>query len=443
MKTITQKMLEKKVASVWGVGYLGYTTILKLQHSGFRVVCFDLNSTQLHRFQNQGASCTNEQEACWSRRGYVPRLDASKITISLNPNELFKASDIHFIAIPESSKDKKRTVAEKLVGYFIRNLKKKGPPPLLIFESAFVPGHIEKHFLTPLRKEGFVCGKHYFLGIWFRTDWMIESFIDNKEAMPAVGYCGKSNEILDEVLRYFDIPFFKFASVREAEIYINAFNAIQAMVNDFVRQLSLGYPAIDMRKVASLLFANVRLDECQLNMGTGGTKMILAIDNLIEGSVNPGSLTLLREFQDLNISSVLAYGEYIIRHGYKSVTILGLTYRGNQKDITLSPSITLADYLIKNSVNVSLHDPLFEEKEIETMVKGARVVRFSKDVFQSDVVIVASDHDEYKYLSQKQLGAFGGKTKLVIDNDGIWSKLNFKNTTRYVQVGDGSLNLFS
>lgn len=442
MKNIAQKMLEKKIVSVWGVGYLGYTTILRLQNSGFRVICFDINSAQLEKFRSHCA-CTKEQEACWSRRGYVPRIDASKVTVSINPRNLFEHSAIHFIAIPEPLRDMQKTVVEKFAGYFVKNIGKGRTPPLLIFESVFVPGHIENHFIQPLRRQGFVCGKHYFLGAWFRTDWTIESFIDNKEAMPAAGYCSKSSQVLDEVLSYLDIPVFRFSKIRDGEIYVNAVNTLQAMVNDFVRQLSLGYPSADMRRIAQVLFKNTSLNECQLNIGTGGTKMTLAIDNLIEGSSNSESLTLLREFQNLNISSVLAYGEYIMRHGYKSVTILGLTYRDNQKDIMLSPSMTLADYLIKNSINVSLHDPLFKKEETQKMVKGSRAVSFPKDVFQNDVLIIASNHDEYKYLSQKKLDAFEIKTKLIIDNDGIWSKLDFGKNTRYVQVGDGTFNLLS
>lgn len=442
MKNIVQKMLEKKIVSVWGVGYLGYTTILKLQNSGFRVTCFGINSAQLEKFRNHCA-CTREQEVCWSNRGYVPRIDASKVTVSMNPHNLFEQASIHFIAIPEPSKDMQETSVAKLAGYFIKNIGKCKTPPLLIFESVFVPGHIEKHFIIPLRKKGFICGKHYFLGAWFRTDWAIESFIDNKEAMPAAGYCSKSSQVLDKVLGYLNIPVFKFSDITDGEIYVNAVNTLQAMVNDFVRQLSLGYPSADMQRIAQAIFMNTNFNECQLNIGTGGTKMTLAIDNLIEGSGNPESLTLLKEFQNLNISSVLAYGEYIMRHGYKSVTILGLTDRGNQKDVMLSPSMTLSDYLIKNSVRVFLHDPLFTKTELQKMVRGSRIVSFPEGAFQNDVLIVASNHDEYKYLSQEKLDAFAIKTKLIIDTDGIWSKLDFGKNTQYVQIGDGTLNLLS
>lgn len=435
-----KNILRTKKASVWGFGYLGYTTMLKLQNSGFEITAYDFNTEQAKLFQS-GEYPSKDQIIVWSRLGFIPKLDLKRIKIAKNPRELFKSSSLHFVAIPENYKDIDcGSVAERLAKVFSKELN-DNITPLLIFESASKPGHIEKHFVEPLKKEGFRCSKDYYLGTWFRTDWDIETFISQNFKIPIAGYCRESLEAMRKLFDYLVIPKIELNSIKEAEIYINSVNTIHAMANDFIRQLALGYPAVNIKKLSEVLFRNIRLEGCALNIGTGGERMTFAVDNLIKGSSNPDNLTLLKEFQNINISSVLSYAEYIKRHAYKSVAILGITYEGNQKDLVLSPSVTLAEYLIKNSVKVFLNDPFCTRQEIEKIVKGALVTDFPGEAFSADILILASGHNQYKYLSQSALDKINKKTQLIIDNHGLWSDLHFGKKIKYHQVGDGSLNL--
>jgi len=428
-------ILKKKTVSVWGLGYLGYTTILKMQNNGFNILAYDPNVDQLNQFVS-GKYPGKERLAAWSSLGYMPKLDYSKIKVVGSPSELFKSSNLHMIAIPE------KDVTTKLADIFARNLKKQKITLLIIFEWAFIPGHIEKNFVTRLKDAKLTCSRDYYLGAIFRTDWSIEAFINQKDKMPIAGYCSQSSKVLRDFFSYIDIPTIELDSLKSAEVYVNSLNVVQAMVNDFVRQLAIGYPSVNIKKLSNLLFKNIALDDCALNIGTGGTRMTYAIDHLIQGSDNPEELTLLKEFQDINISSVLNCAEYIIRHSYNDVTILGVTYKGNQKDLTLSPAVTLANHLIKNSVKVLLNDPFCSQRELRRLAKGTRTAEFPKDVFSTEVLVLASDHNEYKYLSQGALDAIKNKkTKLIIDNYGIWSNLSFGKRIKYYQVGDGSLNL--
>jgi UDP-N-acetyl-D-mannosaminuronate dehydrogenase len=419
---------------------LGYTTIFKLQNSGFQIRAYDPNRVQSKLFVG-GKYPSREQIAIWSAQNYLPKIDATRIEVFDDPSQLFKSCELHMIAIPESQKNgPQENVTTKLAEIFWQNLKKNGTRPLIVFESAFVPGHIEKYFVGTLKRRGLHCDKDYYLATLFRNDWNIEAFLSQKDKMPIAGGSRNSLSVARELFEFLSLPTVELGSIKEAEIYVNSINAIQAMVNDFVRQLALGYPSVNAKRLSELLFRNINLDDCALNIGTGGAKMTLAIDNLIRGSQNSGDLTLLREFQEINISSVLNYAEYIVRQSYKSVAILGVTYKGNQKDLTLSPSVTLAEYLLKNSVRVLLNDSFCSKKEINKLVKGAEVVGFPDGVFSADVLILAADHNDYKYMTQADLDAVQKKTKLVIDNYGIWSHLSFGNKVKYHRVGDGTLN---
>jgi UDP-N-acetyl-D-mannosaminuronate dehydrogenase len=439
---ILKNILKTKTVSVWGLGYLGYTTMLKLQNSGFNILAYDINANQLKQFLS-GKYPIKNQIAAWSRMGYLPKLDYAKIKAVNDPKKLFSSSYLHMIAFPRFHYCGRRNqnLTKQLADIFSKNLKHGRKTPLIIFESAFIPGNIEKYFVEGLRKHNLICSRDYYLGAWFRTDWSIERFIDQKDKMPIGGYCMKSLEAIRKLLGYLGISTVELGSLKEAEIYLNSLNTVQAMAADFIRQLALGYPTVNIKRLSQLLFKNITLENCTLNIGTGGERMTLAADNLIQGSENSRNLTLLKEFQDLSISSVLNYGEYIVRHRYKSVAILGITYQGNQKDFMFAPSVTLADYLVKNSIKVSLNDPSCTKDEMRKLVKKTEVAKFPENVFSTDVLILASAHNEYKYLSQSTLDGISKKTKLIIDNYGIWSHLSFGKRIRYHQVGDGTLNL--
>lgn len=436
-----KNILKTKKASVWGTGYLGYTTMLKLQNSGFYISAYDLYLRQFSLFL-KGKYPSKEQMASWSLTDYLPELNYQKVMGVNTPKEMFRGSLLHIIAVPEPhkniAKDNMMTVLAKI---FAENLKNSRSTPLIIFEPVFTPGHIERYFVDYLRSKGIHCSRDYYLGVLLRTDWSVESFLSQKNNMLMAGYCPKSSAFMRELFGYLDIQTIELSNLKEAEIYINSFNAIQAMVSDFTRQLALGYPAVNVKRISELLFKNVTFDDCVLNIGTGGAKMTFAIEHLINGSDYPENLTLLKEFQDISISSVLSYAEYLIRRAYKSVAILGITYKGNQKDLTLSPAITLADYLVKNAVKVSLSDPFCSKKEINKLVKGAKAVEFPDGVFSSDVLVVAADHNKYRYLSQSCLDKIKKHTKLIIDNYGIWSELSFGKSIKYHRVGDGTLDL--
>ena len=42
-----KSILKTKTVSVWGTGYLGYTTMLRLQNNGFNIVAYDISREQL------------------------------------------------------------------------------------------------------------------------------------------------------------------------------------------------------------------------------------------------------------------------------------------------------------------------------------------------------------------------------------------------------------
>jgi len=255
-------ILKEKTVAVWGLGYLGYTTILKLQNSGFNILAYDFEERQLNSLLH-GKYPTGSQKVSWSGTGFVPSLDFNKIKVAKSAGEMIKGSPLHIIAIPEDERTASgANIAVKLAGIFGHNFKNFSAKPCFIFESAFIPGHIEKYFIGNLKKYGLNVTKDYCAGALFRTDWSIEAFMGKKNRMPIAGCCAKSLDILRAFCEYMGVMPLEMGGIKEAEVYINSTNVIQAMINDFVRQLAMGYPFINMKKLSNILFENITLDDC-------------------------------------------------------------------------------------------------------------------------------------------------------------------------------------
>lgn len=101
------------------------------------------------------------------------------------------------------------------------------------------------------------------------------------------------------------------------------------------------------------------------------------------------------------------------------VVILGVSYRGGVKETAFSGVFPLIEALEARNAEVSVHDPLFSDNELEAL--GWRVYR------QGDAVhgmIVQADHSEYRSWTEEQIPG----VRVVIDGRCILNDRSWKNT---------------
>lgn len=107
----------------------------------------------------------------------------------------------------------------------------------------------------------------------------------------------------------------------------------------------------------------------------------------------------------------------------KKIAVLGLSFKANSDDVRDSPSAKLVSLLKSNGANVLVHDP---------HIRGTSSL---EDVLNSpEIVILATNHDEFKDLSGK-IDTCG--CKYIYDVWGMFNKLAFKNI-RYLGLGVAS-----
>jgi UDP-N-acetyl-D-mannosaminuronate dehydrogenase len=430
-----QNILKKKNVSIWGFGYLGYTAALKMQEHGFNVKIFDYDPNRFSAFEKRQYPGINQRNH-WSLMNSIPDLDREKITFCTKPEPMFVDSMIHLIAVPIIDKGKAKGLNLKdLAKIFVNNV---SPDTVVFFQAFGVPGQIDELFCQPLKEAGTPC--HIVTA--FRSDWVLEEFqINTRPQMLSANSAGdleKAREFFDLL----DIPSETLGSIKEAEVFENAKNALNYATTALVNQLALAYPSIDFQKVTKSLLKHVDLSTCQLSIGPGGYRMPFSVDALLAGSDMPECLSILKEAASVNFSTVLCYSEYLARKNHKAVLILGITNRENQKDLmAISPSLTLAETLKDRGLRIFLHDPHYSPAELNKLAPFCEAVSLESLPAELDAVIVMSAHSQYRYLSQDQLDAIiSPGVKLIIDSTGIFSDYHFKHA-RYHQVGDGKINI--
>ena len=432
MEKFKERLLKNKCVSVWGMGYLGYTEIIKLQSKGYHAKVFDYTDTGFaQKVKNHNYPETG-QVYSWSINGRVPAVDFKKITLARKPDEMFGPL-IHILAFPAVNRENKNLL-KALAGVFLKN-RKKLDGALVIFLSAGVPGAIDRHFISTLKSK---CDCAFVSS--FRSDWTVEEFLsDNKKMILAAD----NQKSLDKAKFFYDtlgINFKVLTTIKEAELYENAKNTLQYVTTMFINQLSFAYPETNVRQMTKYLLDDVRLNESHLSIGAGGSKIPVSVENILRGSKNPNHLSLVNETQQSNTSLILNYAEIIEKMKCRSVTIMGISIRGGQKSIELSPSLVIAEYLHNRGIKVYVDDPLYNKATIKKLIPFSKPVDILREGLKSDAIFVMTDHNRYKYLIQGDVDSLKiNKAKLVIDNLGLFKDFKFSNTTIYHLIGDGNL----
>lgn len=434
MDKFKEKILRTKEISIWGIGYLGYTKILKLQSKGFRANVFDITEAGFKEKSSKNDYPDKIMVFRWSESGSVPPLEQSKMRI-VNIDEMF-SSHVHIFAFPIKYKGKSNYL-EKMAQLFIDN-KDKLDNPLVIFQSAATPGTIDHYFIGPLQKNKVRC----CIATAFRSDWSVEEFFMQDRIRVLSGRDEESRKKVEFFYDLLETKYRTLSSIKEAEIYESARNGLQYATTVFINQLALAYQETNIRSMTGYLLEDIKLNESHLCIGAGGYKMPYFIQSILDGSQHPAALSLIQEVHRINLSIIITYAEAIKNRGIKSVAILGLSVKGNQKNIDFSPSVILAEHFTASGITVYIDDPFYDEKELTEILPGCKKIDIFKDSPDVGALFVMNDHSKFKYITQEDLDRLNlNKIPLIIDNVSLFKNFRFSHSTIYHAIGSGNVSL--
>lgn len=146
--------------------------------------------------------------------------------------------------------------------------------------------------------------------------------------------------------------------------------------------------------------------------GVGGH--CLAVDPYFIVAKAPETAKLINLSRQINVSMPQYVVEKVnelmeVRDG-KTVTVFGLTYKGNVDDIRESPAMDIYNLLrTEGKFEVRAYDPHVSQSWVEQDLSTA--------VADSDLVLILADHNEFKQFTNIDLA--GMKNKLIFDTKNI------------------------
>ena len=120
----------------------------------------------------------------------------------------------------------------------------------------------------------------------------------------------------------------------------------------------------------------------------------------------------------INRSMPQHVGETILRLAQKrkSITILGVAFKGDTDDTRFTPSYEIFDYLKRYNFNVTMSDPYVKDTKVKIV---GDIFSASKN---AEILLILTEHSEYKNIDLNKLKGVMNKSPLIFDTRGVIDK---------------------
>lgn len=428
MRIFRERLAQSREIAVWGLGYLGYTEILRLQSRGFVPLLWDQSPQRVQALLSGDYPEASSKRA-WSLSGEMPSPDTARMKVPSDPADLF-AAPVHLFCMPTESNLALHEEIKKILFAHADSLSGK----LLIFLSAGIPGKIDSLYVAPLRDAG--C----HIACAFREDWVFEEMMDTTRFRVVAG---KDAAGLEAARFFFALAGCRtrsLPSIKAAEIMASAENMLQALSSTYLNQLATAFPETDIRKMTELLVDKHRSRLRHPSLGHLDIRQIFALGHLTAEDAADAALTLAGDVQRSSLTTLLSYADALADNGIRSVAILGTApIQAAGRDTRYSPARILAEYLHKKNTAVFLYDPAYSAAELREIFPYAEL--FAPDApLPAEAALVMTEIPQLRRFSQNDLDRLGWSTaKVVIDNPGLFQYAAFSADTIYHVPGDGNL----
>jgi nucleotide sugar dehydrogenase len=425
-------------AGVWGIGYIGFSSILHLVDRGVTAVGYDTNPSRVAdinagRFPAPGIeNWTDLRPAPYLERGLLRA--TIRIEDILDPKVL-----VHLVAVPTERNGRPWWEPLTCVIHDLATALAAGPhralPPLVIIESTLTPGTTDELILPALREHGLRIGEDILVGVAPRRDWF-SSADRNLEKVDRV-CCGvdrASAEATRDVLSLVCSHLHMASHYRSGEMVKCVENAYRHLEIVMANQLSLAYPDVDICEVLQLASTKWNMGFFQPGFGTGGYCIPLAGQYLIEGARDPDALGIVAKALADDVAMRHIVAEAVVRRGCRNVGILGLSYRGDLKVTVMSPALLIARSLVELGANVKVNDPLYTPEEI-TAATGVPAFSVPDDLHQFDALVVNAVHSRYSEPDVRSAILALSSRQLLIDSQGQWNCWPWPEGAQYFRAG--------
>lgn len=431
--------LGRRKIGVWGLGYIGYSTISFYAKNGIKAVGFDTNKDKVDGLNNANINIPNIEY--WLGFDVKPLVDSGMIIATHNWQDLInKDIAVHFVCVPT---EKDAVPFDSALQDVIRKLSsyhsiKTDYPPLIIIESTISADRIKKIIIPELQKTKLRLWKDILLAVSPRRDWFVNAEKSIVTIPRIIGGINKeATELAADILGIVSHTVLKASDCFHAALVKSVENTYRQVGIALANQLSLAFPDINMKEVLSLVGTKWNIDTYHPSFGIGGYCIPLAPHYVINGAKKPEELTIIKESIASAQSMPLNVAKVILKKKLRSVGILGLAYKGDLKVDILSPTKDIVAILKKNKVNVKVHDPYYSSAEIKCSC-GSETFNFPADLNEFEIILLVADHSLYRYTPKANITRNLKSCKYVLDNTGLWTKVKWPKGIKYFEAGSSN-----
>ncbi|MFD1451543.1 nucleotide sugar dehydrogenase [Oceanobacillus sojae] len=412
-----------------GLGYIGLPTSIMFAKHDVEVVGVDVKSEVIDSL-NAGQIHIEEpglQEAL------EEVIEKGTFKASLTPEK----ADAFIVSVPTPNHDDEHksmdpayvlSAVDTILPYI-----EKGN--VIIVESTIAPRTTEDLVQPILEEAGFIIGKDIFLVHCpervLPGQIMHELIYNNRIVGGVTPECTEAGAMVYSTFVQGEIIKTNAKTAEMSKLMENTFRDVNiALANELTKVCNeLEVDALDVIDMAN---KHPRVNLHTPGPGVGGH--CLAVDPYFIISKAPETAKLINLSRTINTSMP----EYVVDNvnqlmkqvDGKIVTVFGLAYKGNVDDIRESPAMDIYNLLkLQGDYEVRAFDPHVDTEWVERSMEQA--------VAESDLVVVLTDHNEFKVLDEEGLSSMKNKrvldTKNIVTNtDDNFDYINYGNLYQFI-----------
>jgi len=429
--------MNKPKISVIGLGFVGLSLAVVNAEKGFKTIGIDADKKKLELLEKSKPPF------------YEPRIkNALKKTIK-SKNLLFTddlnkiiKTDITFLTVGTPSTNTgviDLSQIKNVITKLSKILQKKKSSHLIVVKSTVVPTTTEKIIVPKFKKLKRVR-------VVVNPEFLREGNAIRDLLKPHLIVIGESSKKDGDILqKYYKIFYNDHSeivrtSLTTAEMIKYANNAFLATKISFINSIAnicQKIPNVDVNKIAYAIGKDSRIGSQFLNAGPGfgGSCLPKDLSAFIEFSNKFGEINSLfkavkqvNDSQHLQIINLLKKMN-LLQKG-KTISILGLAFKKNTDDVREAVSIKLVKKLLKNKMNIIVHDPMAMTNFRKIFGNKLTYCKTVKNCIKdTEVCIILTEWDEYTKINQNDLKKYMTNPNLIdarrILKPEKFSKINF------------------
>jgi len=393
---------------VIGIGRIGLPTAISFANSGLTTIGVDINSDLVNTI-NSGIFPLKDEP------GYDVLFDNvikdGKLRATTKIQEALSLCDVVLLSLPTPMNVKNipdysalKSVAKQLHEFLI-------PGSVVIVESTVEPGFIEDELISIIEgNDGKLnAGVNFGIGVCPETANPGQILNDFERLPRLVGATNeKTSDIITKIYKHvFTVDLIPMPNCKTANAVKLTTNVFRDLNIAFINELALIFEriGIDIMKVLEAAKTKYNFQVHYPGSGVGGPCLPINSYQLINLAKHTGFETLkivdvarkINESMPQHTIDLLndAFNEAGKSITGSTITILGISYKPDVKDIQLTPAEQVIDKIKKLNATIRIYDPYFKNTEVFDLKTENNLISAITD---SDAIILITPHKEFHDL---------------------------------------------